>query len=315
MTTTIRQDIRDEYTRLMVSERPIDRVNSYEVLINSAFKIIADLKEHSFTTIINHDADLLFQMSVLKCHSILKLIEGINYTNPIDNTAFKHTLDPFAIWPIVRSQYEAYCAFNNLFLQHSGEPQKILYNLWVVSGLNYRQQFEVISPDLIEKSQRERENIQTTIDEIKSTELYKSFLDKEKDKIVRAIKNKEWQFCFTNNRFEYLSWKNMVQRAGVKPSFFDSTYSYLSLCTHPTNVSVFQFKEMYMDGEHYSTSLFALLMSRMITAFLIRDYCTLLPIALDSFNKLPITSQILINSLNRAFRSPEFALNNIEESV
>lgn len=134
-------------------------------------------------------------------------------------------------------------------------------------------------------------------------------------KIDNFIKRKEWQCAYTGSIFEYLSWKNMAKRAGIQETFFDSSYSYLSLNTHPSNVSVFQFEIMYRGSDHYSTSLFAIRMSRMLIAFLIRDYCIVFPESLNIYNKLPEPAQLLVNSLNRVFRSPDFVLNNIEDDV
>lgn len=311
----IRQDIREEFSRLIVGEDVIDKMDAYKHLTNSAFKIISDTKNGTFQNNIEQDADLLFQMTALKCHSILSLIKGFTYTNPIDRTAHTHIIDTFSIWSVVRSQYEAYCTFNNLYIHHKDEEQKILYNLWALSGLNYRQQFGVMTDENEEKIKKEKESIKEYIEEINSTSLYKVLPKREQDKIFKAIKNRKWQYFYENQSLEFVSWKNMAQRAGVKATFFDDTYAYLSLCSHPSNVAVFQFKEIYMDGEHYNTGLFALSMSRMLTAFLIRDYCTIFPNGLASFNTLPETAQLLINSLNRAFRSNDFVLNDIEEHV
>lgn len=93
----IRQDIRDEFARLLNGQNPIDIINSYQLIRDSAFKLIADSRGRSFKNDVESDAHFLFQMTALKMMAVLRQIEGYNYTNPIDNVIFNHITDPFSL--------------------------------------------------------------------------------------------------------------------------------------------------------------------------------------------------------------------------
>lgn len=304
-----------EYGRLMSDATPKDRVDAYLCIRNAAFSILAVRNKHESNFELMHDGELLFQMTSLKCQAILSLIEGFELVNPFDGLQFKHTTDPFSLIPIVRSQFEAYSTFNNLFVNHSEEEQLLVYNLWVISGLKYRQLYAANLPKTVEKQQSEKKQIESITLSIRESEAYKRLCDKERSKIDSSIKDKKWQLKIENDKVSFLSWKQMFEGARLHPNAFNEIYPYLSLGTHPSNVSVFQFRELYKTGEHYSSTLFAMQISKFIIAFFIRDYCELFPAAKSQFNNLPVIAQLLINSLNSAMRGQEFRLNSIEETV
>ncbi len=50
-----RPEIRAEFSRLIAGEIPIDRIDSYELLTNSGFKIISDFKNKQFSNQIENN--------------------------------------------------------------------------------------------------------------------------------------------------------------------------------------------------------------------------------------------------------------------
>lgn len=118
---------------------------------------------------------------------------------------------------------------------------------------------------------------------------------------------------FKDTGIKKLNWQEIYSGAGCKD--MTSGYTFLSLNTHPSNVSVFQLREMFRTKHHHIDSLFALNYSGMLGAYLISDYCHFSTAARISYNDLPKMNQLLINSYNRTFRGHEYAINNIEKEL
>lgn len=265
-----------------------------------------------------HEAAMLFQMTILKGLSLIHLIRGLNYHNAFERDMnFIGIHDPMSTWAIVRAQFEAYCNFNNIYVNSkSDNERKLLYCLWVISGLKYRQRF-TLSGMLQEHVDRQRSEAFTIIGlfrQVLSNPFFAALSSKEQNKIKDGIRRREFQFYFENGIAKQGHWNVLIKNAGCN-SGFDHMYSAMSLSTHPSNVSVFQFRDMYLDGSSTEMTFFSLMVSKLIMSFLISDYLNKFPTMKITFNGLPEIHQLLINSFNRVFRGDAFVLNNIEDYV
>lgn len=309
------EELKNEVSRLLNGESESDRSYCLSIIIDSGFKILSDKKDFQYKSLRLKDANTLFQMGLLKMISVHRAAERFEYVNPYDSTFYLPDMrDPFSVWPIVRSQFENYCNFNHLYAFHKNEEfANILYGLWAISGFKYRQKLTVASPENIEKKEREKENIESLIQEIKSNSFYTHLKSEGRDTILNAIKKKDWKLTSEDNRYvKTIHWQQMFVNAGCKNAM-DSSYNYMSLNSHPTYVSIFQFAEMYKEQFHHSNTFFALRYATLIGSFLISDYCKLFSIAKASFDKLPIVNQLVINSHNRVFRGEGAAINDIDK--
>jgi hypothetical protein len=124
------------------------------------------------------------------------------------------------------------------------------------------------------------------------------------------IDDRDWQLTIIGVKAYKIAWHKMMTNAGSN-KIFENAYTSLSLNTHPSNVSVAQFSSMYQDRTHISNTKTAILLSSIYTAWLIRDYVTYFQSCQEIFNKMPMMSQMLINSYNSAYRGDEFLLNDI----
>ena len=97
------------------------------------------------------------------------------------------------------------------------------------------------------------------------------------------------------------------------PNVLNYNYTLLSLKTHPSNVSVFQFGPMYIKGGEYINMKLALQLAQWFLSFFIRDYCFHSPSLIATYSKSPPLLQCIVNSCNRGFRGDEYALNQIED--
>lgn len=310
------QNLQNEFRRLLNSDREEDKIDSYNNVVDSAFFVFNSYRELQWNEM-DSDAETLFQMTILKCLSLKKLISGVNYESNLSELRFNGLRDVFSMWTIVRAQFEATCNFFNIYLGTTSDDQKLLwYNLWVISGLKYRQRSHgiIISEEGRAQLENERVIINNLIDDIHENPFYTSLTAENKIRIDRFITKREYQIVIQNSRVQKAGWKDLVMNMGINDSF-DELYSFLSLSTHPSNISVLQFKELYSHGNSQRMSLIAIHISKLLIAFLTRDFLTYVSELRPSFEELPEINQMIINSINRTYRSPGYVLNNLNENL
>ncbi|MBA2613386.1 MAG: hypothetical protein H0U95_15570 [Bacteroidetes bacterium] len=306
----MRLDIRSEYSRLLSSKDLQVMIESYKIITDTGFSIFYEHGKEGTKTSWDYDGNLLYQMTMLKCLSVLKLAEPINYTNDVDGTSLKNTYDPFSVYNLVRAQYEAFCNFNNIYIQSKSTQEiELKYYLWVLSGLNYRQRFKVEAKENVEKKAHEKKEIDDIIATLELNTCYIQLEDQSKKNIQDGIKKRDWQYKIEGNKASKIAWHEMMTNAGTN-DMLEGQYSFLSLNTHPSNVSVFQFGAMYNENEQESFTRMAMQLSKILVALSIRDYCVYFPTCMKTFNKLPSMHQMLINTYNRMFRDESYVLNN-----
>mgnify|MGYP003431035343 CR=1 FL=1 len=96
-----------------------------------------------------------------------------------------------------------------------------------------------------------------------------------------------------------------------KKEIFENIYTYFSLYSHPSQVSVFQFEVMF-DKESEAYKSLTVLNFKYCFSFLsvfIADYIYLFPDAKTIFEELSTGKQIVINSLNKLLRGDDFSIN------
>ncbi len=98
--------------------------------------------------------------------------------------------------------------------------------------------------------------------------------------------------------------------AGVNEVFMH-LYSLMSLSTHPSNITVFQYAQMFEKNFDAEMTFTFLGYSKIIMAFMIADYCKYFPIAKEKFLELPEINQLLVDSLNGTFRGRDFEISGL----
>lgn len=261
------------------------------------------------------DAYMLFQMTLLKGVSILKLSQGIDFSSETVNLKLSKIYDPQTVLTIVRSQYEAFSNFNNIYIQSKSIDELLLkYYLWVKVGLKYRQKYNTeksrkhIENDtefkkpytsIKEKKEKEKAEIEELKDRIKTNSCFMNLDIDSKDLICKNW-HREWKYSITGNKAVKLNWVDIIKHA-VKNDMIDDQYNYLSSNTHPSNVSVFQFAAMHEQSRDKDTMRIALTWSNFYIAFLISDFFQFTK--MESFFKSLSTEQkVLINTYNQMFR-------------
>ncbi|MEK6615174.1 MAG: hypothetical protein AABZ32_03535 [Bacteroidota bacterium] len=161
----------------------------------------------------------------------------------------------------------------------------------------------------------ERKQIEELEAKVRGNSSYGKLSPNEIDLIELGIKRRKFQYCFDGDRIQECPWHLLFSKTGVKTDLLDEMYRYLSLSTHPSNVSVFQFANMFKSKSHLDNSFFLLKLSKTIMAFSIRDYAIFYPEIKLIFNGLPEENQILVNGYNRLFKNESFVVNDVENYV
>jgi hypothetical protein len=259
-------------------------------------------------------AKLIPQMVFTKLGHLISIISGIHYTSK-NGTALSGIIDPVVVGCQIRSTYELVATFNLIFrTAKAGDEREILYALWVHAGLAYRQRFaSVITTE--ENKQKQQEELQTMKDlvvTIEETGLYNALDPKEQGKIKTKLKEKDYKIRFQNGRIEFLAWHDLIPVMGVKHNFLDDIYTYFSLYSHPSNVAVFQFGDMFKKGEEGFMEITAFHLKNLFifVSIFIADYIHLFPNVLETYNQQSIIDQIVINFHNKMMRGNEYSIND-----
>jgi hypothetical protein len=285
--------------------------------IYSEFLLMATKNHHSeeLNSKMDGHGKLILQMIMTKTIAINTLLNGLSF-QATDGTNINNLMDPIVFGTLIRNVYETSTMFNLIYrIPVTPDEKTIMYNLWVIAGLSYRQRFEVDArtDENKEKVAQDKAYIIQLIQEIEITTLYLSLDPKDQQKIKAKIKAKDYLMKFEDNQVIYLSWAKMLEVFNVsKPGLFQNTYTYLSLYAHPSYVSVFQFGEMFGD-----TSLGPLGLTKLglmyffnFLSFFISDFIHVFPYVGKTFNELPLLHQIMIDFPNKMFRGEEYTVND-----
>lgn len=114
-----------------------------------------------------------------------------------------------------------------------------------------------------------------------------------------------------------MHWHELVDKMGIKEGLLGNIYTYFSLYSHPSNVSVFQFADMFKKGDESFLELtnFNLKLAFFLFSIFIADYINLFPNVLETFNSLDIRDQIVINFYNTVARNESFSINDSAKAV
>jgi len=309
-----KQELRNEFVRLAEGENIQDSLDLMDLYLGYLFLVANEHKKNDNTSISDSEAILINQMLFSKIAHLRQVVKGIEY-EAINGIRLNRIVDPTVVAVLIRNIYETVAMFNLVNLSGQNADEKlILYNLWVISGLKYRQKFvhEKLSAETVKKSEHEKLQIDKYIQEIMTTSLYKQLSTSNQNKIQEKIKRKDYKIRFNNNNVEFLDWQDLSKTMGIKDSIMGNIYTYFSLYSHPSNVSVFQFADMFRkDVPHFiEMTNFNLRNAFFLLSVFIADYIILFPEVLKIYNSIPIKDQIVINWLNVMARNNDYSIND-----
>lgn len=307
--------IQNEIIRFTQEHTISNYVDLLEIFSNCLFNLIESNHNTPVTNLPDNDAKLLAQMMLTKTLYIKNNLKPISYLGR-NNAIIIDLIDPTIIASLIRNIYETSGVFNLIYRNTTNPNEKeLVYNLWVLSGLKYRQRFSYkqFSKEIHDKQAEELKQIEHLQNDIISSDLFISMDQKDQKKISNAIKEKKYLIIITNGHVNHTSFKDLVNIMGVRDEIIlNEIYTYFSLYSHPSNVSVFQFGAMYNDERKsfLSLALFNVRLSIFFLSIFIADYLFVFPNMNLIFNKLPIRDQVVINFFNTFTRGYDYSIND-----
>jgi hypothetical protein len=308
-----KEQLRNEVKRFMMLEHLNDSKDLIYVYTEFFFQSIRNHQADQVNSDAERNAKLINQMMLTKALHLQSATDGIEYTSH-DGTRLKRIIDPTIIASLTRNVFETVGMFNLIFINtQSADEKVILYNLWAIAGLKYRQRFSSVAKaeENKKKQEEEKQEIEDMIAEIEATNLYKNLTPDNQEKIKNKLDKKDYKIQFTNNNVVFLHWQELANVMGIQQKMFDNAYTYLSLYAHPSYVAVFQFRDLFKKDEDFlGTTNFNLKYFFALSSIFIADYIKLFPNALKTFEKLPLKDQIIINYYVKFFRGNDHEIND-----
>jgi hypothetical protein len=308
-----------ECQRLLNCKTIDDLRDALDIYINYFYLVHKkNLKEKTLDVAI-HEARIVSQMIFTKTCSLKKLLDGIDYTFN-DGARITGIIDATVIASFIRTLYETVGMFNVIYINPKSKDERIiLYNLWVHSGLKYRQKFmpSLSQTENLKKFQEERKKMDQLWIEIEDTELFKSLNEENKRLINKNYQKKDYKIEIKDNTVKCFYWQDLIEPMGIRASVMGEIYTYFSLYAHPSNVSVFQFGEMFKkdDPQFLLSTNYNVKNAFFLLSVFIADYIKLFPEILTIFNNLDLKSQIVIDTNNVFARDARFSINNAYQNL
>ena len=305
--------LRIEIIRLADDNTIGEKLEQLDIFSHCLMNLV--LSEDGPKDYIEADAKIVLQMILSKILHIKKSFEGITYVSPEGIVLLESLLDPIIIGTLARNLFETICAFHMIYINTKSQDERIiLYNLWVIAGFKYRQKFtEIITTeDNKEKAENERREIERLTIEIKDNTLFQSLDDRNKNKIMTRIKDKDYKISFNSKEVECLAWQDVTKLLLNQNLLFKEMYTYFSLYAHPSYISVMQYSQMFNNESEDNKSMarFNLKFCLNLISIFLGDYFKLFPSALPVFEKFSDINQIKMNLYNRMIRGNAFSINN-----
>lgn len=216
------------------------------VMLDFYFEVIQSPEGRKCRTDMDDDRNIwLQQMFSMGCH-FLSLLDGVGYHRGIDR--LNPIVDPDVLFTVARRIYESVVVFDALFVIPKDEDhQTILYNLFMAHGLSERLKDldEIIRMKHPERILSEERDISECKNAIVNCPLYKQ-LDQQTKNQIDFVFGKKYRYMFTeDDKLEFINYETAYHILRVKEDVYDHLYSFLSLHSHPSYLSVCQFRDAF----------------------------------------------------------------------
>jgi len=292
-----KQQLRADAQRLLLANELSDSKAVLDIYNGFLFKVI---NEHTnpVDSQAKGEAKLVLQMVFAKLLNLRQLLDGLNYVG--EANGLHGFIDPTIIASGVRNITELVATFHTVFrTEYSDTERDMLYKMWVIAGLKYRQRFvgPNSSPENIAKATEEAQEIDSAIQAIHQSQTYLALTEAKKGLVNRVIGEKDYRIKLVNGDVVKMHWQEIIQFMGFKADLTGSLYTYLSLYAHPSNVSVFQYRNLFTAGadDHIKMAMFNIKTLTAIVSKFISDYINLFPEVMVIFENLPVLDQVIIN--------------------
>jgi hypothetical protein len=292
----------EEISQFIEIESEENNLKTLDIFIDLTFKLII---EHQLDNDIFEEdkfGKIILQMIFTKLYHIKQLYVGIDYPG------LNVIKDPSLICNSVRNLTETVAVFNWVFVQSKSESEKKLKMLiWELSSKMYYKGIPE-KTDLIFGSEFAIQNnntIELLNDSIAKNDAFKALNDKQKDKFWNIIKSKEYKLKIDEGLVKQMSWQDLLEDLPNKSGLLDHKYKHLSFFSHPSFLSVEQFRRSFSheDRAWKELSIYSIVDCFVITGVFLNDYMTVFPNTIKTFEKETTLNQFVVTLYNTLVRS------------
>lgn len=282
------------------------------IILDFYFQLID--ASHSYQTIheLESSCSISMQMMFSRGCSFVQMLDGFSFYG--SKKVLNCIIDPSVLFSLLRDIYEAVCSFEFVYiLPNSQEKQMMAYNMYVISGLKERQNFNIKSKDGKYTLLAELKELNELIDDIKILPYFQTLPQCVQQNIITRINSPHpaYRLLYNDESIEPIKWENAYQYLGMKEKLFEDMYNYLCLNAHPTVISLRQFKDSFSkDNPHFIKA--SCIASKMVAGLLsiyAVDFCKKFEWAKGIYNRQSELTQWLIDANNIQSRSMDYALN------
>ncbi len=260
------------------------------------------------------DCLMLVQMLFTRVNCFYKLIDGFDFH--FGNVLLNKIICPSTMFSIVRDVYEALCTFELVFILPQTADEKIIaYNTFVAAGLKERQSFSIDTDAA--KAVKEEDSLEWKEIEnaIHKTQLYKQLsIDNKKafDKTFNSTHPIYRWHIDEIGKLKKVSWEEAYKLIGLKEDTFSSVYSFLSLHTHPTSISLRQFRDSFLktNPAFVWQVCFACKIVSILLSVYIADLGHKFDFVKNLFDKQKEEVQWMLDIQNKVFRGKRYILSD-----
>jgi len=299
-----KETLRNEFLRLTINSGYSETQEIFQMHISMFFEIIA-AKKFQLKSIKENDAQIILQMVFSKLLHIQSMTKGVSYDR------ISNLVDPTLINVVVRNMLETVTMFHLVYVHpQNKDAGAIIYNLWQLAGLNYRQRFNAESAETIAKSQKEKLLIIKLKEEIKSNPLWQKLSPKNQSIIQTKIKQKDYKVSIVGDKVSMLSWQGAADLFLTRSEIFKQQYNYYSMHAHPSYISVMQFSQLFNAKEEYNMIAAILKFVNMLSGVFMADLISQFPTLLEVFKERPAIERLMVDFPNTLVRGFDYTINN-----
>jgi hypothetical protein len=304
--------LQENSKRLCVCETIEDSQSCLDLFSGFMWKVIETDAQKSVLTKIEHEAKLMLQMMFTKVLHLKEIVNGISYYSG-SSYYLKNIIDPGVVAIMSRNIFETGGLFNLIYRQPKTDNERdIIYNLWRHAGLRTRQRFK----ESFEATERrsvldeEKQDMVLITQSINNNPYFLSIDEHNKKKILDRLDKGEFLIQFIDKKVKCFKWHELVDVMNLKKDLFDNLYSYFSLYTHPSTVSVFQFDDLFKDADdnYLMMTNFNIKTILSFIGVFIADYINFFPEVTKVFNNLSLEEQLIIDFHNMLGRNESYSI-------
>lgn len=298
--------------KLCICKNIKDSQASLDLFAGFMWKVIETDVQTSVLTKIEHEAKLMLQMMFTKVLHLKGILNGVSYSSN-SGSYLNNIIDPGVVAVMSRNIFETGGLFNLIYRQPKTDNERdIIYNLWRHAGLRTRQRFK----ESFEATERrsvldeEKQDMVLITQSINNNPYFLSIDEHNKKKILDRLDKGEFLIQFIDKKVKCFKWHELVDVMNLKKDLFDNLYSYFSLYTHPSNVSVFQFDDLFkdVDDNYLMMTNFNIKTILSFIGVFIADYINFFPEVTKVFNNLSLEEQLIIDFHNMLGRNESYSI-------